>query len=253
MLNILIVTSQVTYVPGNYQILLKEVFKYFENRQNIRLTGVVSLKSIDRSLLKKILALPLVGVFDLTKNLLKNLFNYQRGERQKLCDQFNILHKNFDDLNQEKAKEWLREEKVDLIINIRTRCLYKNDLLNIPTLGCVNFHHGLLPHYRGTFCDLYALFEGREAGFSLHHMEKKVDSGIIYDVVTVDEGKEKNYEVYLKKAEMLEVLSLTKFLNHLEKEETLPSGTPNQSNKPIYTKNPTPGLIKSMRSQGMIL
>ncbi len=253
MLNILIVTSQVTYVPNNYQVLLKHLIEDLEGFEQINLKAVVSLKSIDSSLFKKILGLPLLGVFDLGKNLLLNLLQHKLGKRAKLLRNKGITHLQFEDLNQKEALHWIKENKIDLIINIRTRCLYKATLLNIPRLGCINIHHGILPKYRGTFCDLYALYEGRDAGFSLHHMEKKVDAGLIYDVVTVSSAQERNYESYLKKAEKKERDSLYQLLNYLNQNQKLPPGKPNFCPKPIYTKNPTPAIVKAMRLKGMHL
>lgn len=253
LLNILLVTSQVTYVPKNYQFLLEELAQETQGLENINLKAVVSLKSIDSALLKKIIALPLIGVFDLGKNLILNLSSHLLGKRDTLLKKHQIPHLHFEDLNDPKAIEWIIDNKIDLIINLRTRCLYKNSLLKSSRLGCINIHHGLLPKYRGTFCDLYALFENREAGFSIHHMEKKVDSGLIYEVVTVSHGEEKNYENYLKKAEIEEIRALKKLFKHLNDHQGLPEGQENICPQPIYTKNPTPAVVKAMRLKGMHL
>lgn len=257
-MKILFVTSETTYIPGNYLDLLQELLEYQasnknEGTQKWSLCAVVSVKTLDKNLIKTIIGLPLLGVFDLTKTLIRNIGELPFKKRSKLCARYKIPHMKVDSMNDESIINWVKQNDVDLILNLRTRSIYKRRILNAPNIGCVNIHHGLLPKYRGTFCDLYALSEGREAGFSLHKMEEKVDAGEIYKVVTVDKGSERNYRNYLKKTIKPEIETLINFFNECAKKKELPEGTPNTTSEKKYTKNPTRKTIYEFKERGLIL
>ena len=146
-----------------------------------------------------------------------------------------------------------KKNKIDLIINLRTRCIYKDEILSSPRLGCFNIHHGLLPEYRGTLCDLFALAEQRPAGFTLHKMTQKIDAGVIIKVVEVNQGSERNYVEYLKSTMVPEAEALSNFINYIKENDLPPQGIPNKHDKVTYTKNPTKKQIKNFIREGMLL
>ena len=149
---------------------------------------------------------------------------------------------------------WVRDNNIDLIINIRTRCIYKNEILNSPKFGCINVHHGILPKYRGTLCDLYALADSRPAGFTIHTMNEKIDDGDILLTCEVSDGKEKDYMKYLTKASAIEADKIAKIINFVANNHSLPKGRGNKADEVIYTKTPRSWFeIKSLKSKGMVL
>jgi methionyl-tRNA formyltransferase len=53
-------------------------------------------------------------------------------------------------------------------------------VINIPRLGCVNMHGGLLPEYRGGHVLQWAIINGEpETGVTLHFMDEKIDAGAV--------------------------------------------------------------------------
>ncbi|MDM7923995.1 MAG: methionyl-tRNA formyltransferase [Pyrinomonadaceae bacterium] len=53
-----------------------------------------------------------------------------------------------------------------------------DDLLNIPRLGAVNIHQGLLPEYRGVNGVRWALLHGEQhTGVTMHFMDSGIDTG----------------------------------------------------------------------------
>lgn len=258
-LKILVVTSQTTYMPGNYIDLLQALLKesqYCQNSQGENpweICAIASLKTLDLSLLKTIIGLPLLGVQNLTSSLITNILELPIKKRDRLAKKYGIPHYFWNSMNDTEAIEKVKALEVDIILNIRTRCIYRKEILEAPRLGCLNIHHGLLPDYRGTFCDLYALYENRPAGFSLHEMVERVDAGRIFEVVTVDSGLERNYRDYLSKTVQFEIDTLTKFFYQCAKLGALPQGIENISQKICYTKNPDKLLIKKFKEQGLVL
>jgi methionyl-tRNA formyltransferase len=247
-LKVVLVTSLVTYMPDNYLRLFSEVLKL--NAQEIH--GLFLLNNCDRSTLLSTAGLPFLGAKRIASQLAKNIIQLPLKKREKLFMGYGIPTQYFDSMNDQAAISYIKKNKIDLIINIRTRCLYKEEILRAPRLGCLNIHHGLLPEYRGTLCDLYALTENRPAGFSIHVMEKKVDNGPILARVEVSQT-DKDYLAYLKKTEPLEARELQRLISIITEHDKIPEGLENKTKHKTYTKNPSRRQIQSFLQQGFKL
>jgi UDP-4-amino-4-deoxy-L-arabinose formyltransferase / UDP-glucuronic acid dehydrogenase (UDP-4-keto-hexauronic acid decarboxylating) len=70
----------------------------------------------------------------------------------------------------------------DVIFSFYYRNLLKQEILDIPRLGCYNLHGSLLPKYRGRVPINWALINGEtETGVTLHVMTPRPDNGDIVD------------------------------------------------------------------------
>lgn len=237
-----VVTSQVTYVPKNYLALFEELVR---DKNNLP-AAIVLLDNIDKSLLKGIIGTFFLGAWRLCALLLANTFLSVFSifdRRVVLAKAMNIPVIRCKSANDQAFVDWVKSQQLDLVINARTRCIYRKAILEAPKLGCINIHHGILPQYRGTMCDLYALSEGRPAGFSIHRMNKKIDDGEIIKKVEVSK-KEKNYPQHLYQSSKIEGMALAQLIQDISQIQALPAGEENRSNDLIYTKNP--GLVKVM-------
>ncbi|MFT7525977.1 MAG: methionyl-tRNA formyltransferase [Arenicella sp.] len=75
----------------------------------------------------------------------------------------------------------LQQSQPDLIVSIRHMTILHAAAINLPRLGAVNLHSGLLPSYQGVMSTFRAM-GNKEAmvGSSLHFIEdQKIDSGAI--------------------------------------------------------------------------
>ena len=192
-MKVLLVTSDVTYVPRNYA----DVFETLLDRAGEHIAGLVLLKEFSWSLIKLAAGLCAIGCTGLAGTLTGNMLRLPLKHRGKLFHKEHLPVKHADTMNSPEMCEWVRDERIDLIINLRTRCIYKKPILEAPRLGCINVHHGLLPEYRGTLCDLFALSENRPAGFTIHQMTERVDAGCILAKGIVSESGERDYLAYL--------------------------------------------------------
>lgn len=252
-MKVLLVTSELTYMPKNYfglfEVLLNEVPELIH--------GIVILENFDHKVIKSIVGLPLLGAHHIFRELCFNIVALPRQTREKLFYTHQKKVYRLKTMNDPEALKIVRSANIDLIVNLRTRDIYRSDILEAPTYGCLNIHHGILPQYRGTMCDLFALSENRPAGFSIHRMNKKIDAGEIYKVQEVSDGSDKDYCQYLAKTAEVEGLALASLLREfqtsLESGLPLPSGKANISNSKVYTKNPTRKIVKEMKRKGMIL
>ena len=90
----------------------------------------------------------------------------------------------------EKLKEW----KPDFIVVAAFGQFLTQEILDIPTYGCINVHASLLPKYRGAAPIQYAIIKGeKESGVTIMRMEKGMDTGAMYSRVTVPIDEEMNF------------------------------------------------------------
>ncbi len=242
-------------MPDNYLAL----FKSFLEKRADWVKGIVLLDNLDRKTLLQSIGLPLIGVKGVGFQLIKNIIEVPLKEREKLFEKHNIPTMLWDSMNTKRALDFVDRHDIDVIINLRTRCIYKPEILNAPNIGCLNVHHGLLPNYKGTFCDLYALTEDREAGFSIHEMNEQIDAGKIHKVIPVaskEDIRVKNKYSYLKYLELTaekEAQSLFELCEEIEKSNSFPKGIDNIPTDKVFTKNPNREKIKSFIDKGFIL
>jgi hypothetical protein len=95
------------------------------------------------------------------------------------CDALEIPYEEVADVNSPAFLASLRERGVELIVCFQQQ-IFKSELLNLPSAGCVNVHTGILPGYRG-FKPVFWMHARREPemGVTVHRMEKKIDAGEI--------------------------------------------------------------------------
>ena len=90
----------------------------------------------------------------------------------------------------EKLKEW----RPDFIVVAAFGQFLTQEILDIPTYGCVNVHASLLPKYRGAAPIQYAIIKGeKESGVTIMRMEKGMDTGAMYTRVAVPVDAEMNF------------------------------------------------------------
>ena len=289
-MNVLIVTSSVSYVPENYTLFLQELTQ----RVPHHLKGLLLLKVPFFKMLKPFLGLLSSGCLKSSFTIFQNaLGSSSNKKRETLFAQLNVPILHTKDANELWVLDWIQNQKIDLIVNARTRCIYKTPLLKAPRLGCINIHHGLLPSYRGTLCDLWALAEGRPSGYTIHMMTPKIDDGSILsqeiipngfrnmdskirierpectkgymrtresaifgDQISKGEGyitqnTGSDYMDYLKASSVAEGKALASLIEKIAKAESL-DGLPNICENPIYCKSPTWMEMLHMRKRGIL-
>jgi len=246
-MKILLVTSDLTYAPENYN----NVFEYVTSNASQHLVGVVIVKINKFSVLAKVPYLYFAGCNNMSNTLIRNLADASSGRKRKFLAALKIPFIFANSINDAQTIAWLNSMKPDLILNMRARCIYKEAVLQIPQLGCVNVHHGILPSQKGLFCDLYALADDKKAGFTIHQMTNGIDQGSIFRTQEAD--KNKNYIDYLTEVASKEKQAIVKFIENVVQNNSLPESKPNQKQKSFFTTTPNFKKIKELRHKGIIL
>jgi methionyl-tRNA formyltransferase len=75
---------------------------------------------------------------------------------------------------------WMRDERVDLLLNVHSLYLIAGEVLAAPRIGSFNLHPGPLPEYAGLNTPSWAIYNGEPRhGVTVHWMEPGVDTGAI--------------------------------------------------------------------------
>ena len=82
-------------------------------------------------------------------------------------------------LHDQATLERLRELDLDLIVLAWWPYIIKPQLIEIPRLGCLNFHPSFLPYNRGKHYNFWAIVEGAPFGVTIHWVDVAVDCGDI--------------------------------------------------------------------------
>lgn len=95
----------------------------------------------------------------------------------EFCDDISIPWVRFDD---NIEKNVIDNFAPDLIFSLYYRKILKQEILDIPKMGCINIHPAFLPEGRGPAPSLWNVLNGEEYGGStMHYMVEGVDAGDI--------------------------------------------------------------------------
>lgn len=95
---------------------------------------------------------------------------------RQLSQRYGIEMQPIANINQPEGLAQVRALAPDLIISVRFGQILKENVIQIPRLGVINLHSGLLPEYRGVLATFWSLLYGSgEYGYTLHRI---TDAGI---------------------------------------------------------------------------
>jgi len=84
------------------------------------------------------------------------------------------------DLNTPEFHNTIKQYDPDLLISVASPIIFKEDLIKIPKLDCINIHNAPLPKYRGMLPNFWQLYHGEEkAGITIHRINADIDAGDI--------------------------------------------------------------------------
>ena len=116
---------------------------------------------------------------------------------------------NFRD---EETVEQLRQLQPDVVAVVAYGQLLPQNVLDIPTKGCINIHASLLPQYRGSAPYQWAVLDGlQETGVTAMYLCRKMDAGDIIDCAKTPIGPDETAGELLDRLAVLgaELLSKT--------------------------------------------
>jgi len=90
----------------------------------------------------------------------------------------NVIERS--DLNGKTFLEGIKKYDPDLFISVASPIIFREELIRIPKLDCINIHHAPLPRYRGMLPSFWQLYHGeKEVGITIHKIDEDIDTGDI--------------------------------------------------------------------------
>ena len=87
-------------------------------------------------------------------------------------------------LRDDAFMEILKKHEPDMIVVVAFGKILPKQVIDFPTLGCINLHVSLLPKYRGAAPMQRAIMEGeRETGVTVMYMDEGLDTGDIVEML----------------------------------------------------------------------
>lgn len=156
------------------------------------------------------------------------------------------------DVNAPEFLDELDALRPDLIVSVSCPQIFKEPLLELPRLGCVNLHSALLPEYRGVLPTFWVLAKGeRETGVTLHYMSPGIDGGGIILQRRVGIGERETLHSLMRtcKAVAAEIT-----LEAVERFRRGPApASPNPVEGGSYFSFPQRGDVREFRARGRAL
>jgi methionyl-tRNA formyltransferase len=99
---------------------------------------------------------------------------------KRVCKAHHIPYSYVEDINAAAFIQHCQDLKFDLIASVSPTQIFKENLISLPKLGCINIHTAKLPEYRGLYPTYWAMACGEKTiGVSIHYIEKGIDTGRI--------------------------------------------------------------------------
>jgi len=180
--------------PSVHSEVTKKCVENMLQENNIKIDAVVfrkigGLYRIKEELKLGVLSLIFKIFFKLLIPLISRFFYLEKQNTYR-----NIKINYVQNFNSEIALNWIKARSPDLIVFTGGGIL-KKELLDIPKLGVLNCHLGVLPKYRGMYPYVWAILEDEwdQIGCTTHFMDAGIDTGPILEVFKFKDAI-KNYK-----------------------------------------------------------
>lgn len=189
----------------------------------------------------------MVGMLSAIRSILGSIDYGGNYSLEHICRRFDIpIRKSFN-VNEPEHLRYLKKRGIDIIISSNGH-IFKDELLNLPRIACINRHTALLPAYGGVLPVFWAMLNReKKFGVSIHYMVKKIDEGkVIYQKETILDKKNsffKNYVIGFK----LSIGSTLKALQVLESKKKVFANRSKQ--KITYYSLPSESKFEQFRSK----
>lgn len=155
------------------------------------------------------------------------------------------LNKN---INHVESIGKIKKYNPDLLVSILGNQIFKTDIINLASKGCINLHSALLPKYRGLMPSFWVLKNNEEfTGVSVFFVDEGIDSGpiIVQKKIKIDNYSQAELIKHSKKVGMDAIIE-SLYLIHNDNVNLIPN---NDEDKSYYTF-PTRNDVKEFKKLG---
>jgi methionyl-tRNA formyltransferase len=154
-----------------------------------------------------------------------------------------------EDVNAPEFLETLRELRPDLVISVSCPQIFRDELLALPALGCINVHSALLPEYRGMLPTFWVLANGEaRTGVTVHAMTPGIDGGDILRQEAIEIAPDETLRSLMTKSKLLAAQAVLDVVEQFR--EGTVRRTPNPPDEGAYYSFPTRADVHRFKARG---
>jgi methionyl-tRNA formyltransferase len=147
----------------------------------------------------------------------------RRSSIRSTCARHGVECSVVSDVNAPEFVEHLRRTGTELIVSVSCPQIFRQPLLEVPPLGCLNIHGALLPLYRGVMPSFWMLANGeRRAGVSIYFMNEQIDAGALCGQRSFEINADETLDAFLHRSKAAAAELLVEVLGELEIGEVEP-------------------------------
>jgi methionyl-tRNA formyltransferase len=131
-----------------------------------------------------------------------------------VCESYGVMCEDVSDVNDPRFLDRLRSLGTELIVSVSCPQIFKEPLIDLPPLGCLNIHGAILPQYRGVMPSFWMLaHDEQEAGVSIFFVNEDIDAGELCGQRVFAIGPDDSLDGFLRRSKsvaadlLLEVLA----------------------------------------------
>lgn len=152
-------------------------------------------------------------------------------------------------INSPEFLQILMELSPDLVVSVSCPQIFGEELIKIPSLGCINIHSSLLPEYRGVLPTFWALTNNeQQTGVSVHYISEGVDQGDIMLQQEIEIKSEETLHSLIGRAKKVGAELLLEAIAQLEQGDLETKPNPNELGS--YYSFPTREDVQRFREHG---
>ena len=147
-----------------------------------------------------------------------------------------------------QAAQW----DLDLVISVAAPQVFREPLIRLPRLGCINIHNSKLPKYRGMLPNFWQMFHGEKAvGTTIHRINAGIDDGdiLMQEETPIEAGE--NLDSLIRRTKVLGADYMVDMLRRFKTGEVRP--LPNRREDATYFTFPTRRDVDEFRRRGFRL
>jgi len=97
---------------------------------------------------------------------------------REAAEHHGVTYELIDSVNDPAFLDRLRDAGTDLLLSVSCPQIFKDDLIDLPALGCLNLHGADLPNYRGVLPSFWMLADGlATAAVTIFYVDHGIDTG----------------------------------------------------------------------------
>lgn len=150
-------------------------------------------------------------------NLIEKELIKQNGKLDSLycyCQKKNINVIDVDSFINPIDLQKIKKIKPDVIINCGGG-IFRSPFIEIPKIGIINAHMGLLPNYRGMNVLEWSILNNDPIGVTLHYIDEGIDTGDIIKFKEIKVTKTDTIKTLRQKSNIINVELITEYIDNL--------------------------------------